>query len=34
MATRTDAPTRREQILKEPARLFAEHGFHGWASTR
>ena len=29
MATRTDAPTRREQILKEAARLFAERGFHG-----
>lgn len=29
MSTRTDAPTRREQILKEAARLFAEHGFHG-----
>ncbi|MGW7302290.1 SACE_7040 family transcriptional regulator [Streptomyces sp. NPDC054829] len=28
-ATRTDAPTRREQILKEAARLFAERGFHG-----
>ncbi|MGW0120259.1 SACE_7040 family transcriptional regulator [Streptomyces sp. NPDC003327] len=27
--TRTDAPTRREQILKEAARLFAERGFHG-----
>ncbi|MGW2299736.1 SACE_7040 family transcriptional regulator [Streptomyces sp. NPDC001809] len=26
---RTDAPTRREQILKEAARLFAERGFHG-----
>ena len=26
MATRTDAPTRREQILKEAARLFAERG--------
>ena len=24
-----DAPTRREQILKEAARLFAERGFHG-----
>ncbi|MFJ5263694.1 TetR/AcrR family transcriptional regulator [Streptomyces sp. NPDC088387] len=29
MAIRTDAPTRREQILKEAARLFAERGFHG-----
>ncbi|MEF9904057.1 SACE_7040 family transcriptional regulator [Streptomyces sp. P9-A2] len=29
MATRTDAPTRREQILREAARLFAERGFHG-----
>ncbi|MFF4710210.1 TetR/AcrR family transcriptional regulator [Streptomyces eurythermus] len=29
MASRTDAPTRREQILKEAARLFAERGFHG-----
>lgn len=29
MATRTDAPTRREQILKEAALLFAERGFHG-----
>ncbi|MEV7070152.1 TetR/AcrR family transcriptional regulator [Streptomyces sp. NPDC093990] len=29
MATRTDAPSRREQILKEAARLFAERGFHG-----
>jgi AcrR family transcriptional regulator len=29
MATRTDAPTRREQILKAAARLFAERGFHG-----
>ncbi|MET9497666.1 TetR/AcrR family transcriptional regulator [Streptomyces sp. NPDC006552] len=29
MATRTDAPTRREQILQEAARLFAERGFHG-----
>ncbi|MFJ3904288.1 TetR/AcrR family transcriptional regulator [Streptomyces sp. NPDC090025] len=27
--TRTDATTRREQILKEAARLFAERGFHG-----
>ncbi|GHJ90669.1 TetR family transcriptional regulator [Streptomyces sp. NE5-10] len=27
--TRMDAPTRREQILKEAARLFAERGFHG-----
>ena len=26
---RTTAPTRREQILKEAARLFAERGFHG-----
>ncbi|MFE4590235.1 SACE_7040 family transcriptional regulator [Streptomyces laurentii] len=26
---RTDAPTRREQILREAARLFAERGFHG-----
>ncbi|AVH97392.1 TetR family transcriptional regulator [Streptomyces cinereoruber] len=26
---RIDAPTRREQILKEAARLFAERGFHG-----
>ncbi|KKZ74044.1 TetR family transcriptional regulator [Streptomyces platensis subsp. clarensis] len=26
---RTDALTRREQILKEAARLFAERGFHG-----
>ena len=26
---RTDAPTRRQQILKEAARLFAERGFHG-----
>jgi AcrR family transcriptional regulator len=26
---RVDAPTRREQILKEAARLFAERGFHG-----
>ncbi|MER7620262.1 TetR/AcrR family transcriptional regulator [Streptomyces sp. NPDC126503] len=26
---RTDAPTRREQILKEAARLFAARGFHG-----
>lgn len=25
----TSAPTRREQILKEAARLFAERGFHG-----
>ncbi|MFD4542375.1 TetR/AcrR family transcriptional regulator [Streptomyces bauhiniae] len=29
MASRTDAPTRRQQILKEAARLFAERGFHG-----
>lgn len=29
MSTRTDATTRREQILKEAARLFAERGFHG-----
>ncbi|CAL9310514.1 SACE_7040 family transcriptional regulator [Streptomyces sp. SudanB182_2057] len=29
MASRTDAPTRREQILKEAARLFAARGFHG-----
>ncbi|MFI9603729.1 TetR/AcrR family transcriptional regulator [Streptomyces sp. NPDC052043] len=29
MATRTDATTRREQILREAARLFAERGFHG-----
>ncbi|MBL1080522.1 TetR/AcrR family transcriptional regulator [Streptomyces actinomycinicus] len=29
MVTRTDATTRREQILKEAARLFAERGFHG-----
>ncbi|MFJ2603595.1 TetR/AcrR family transcriptional regulator [Streptomyces sp. NPDC091279] len=29
MSTRTDAATRREQILKEAARLFAERGFHG-----
>jgi AcrR family transcriptional regulator len=29
MSTRTSAPTRREQILKEAARLFAERGFHG-----
>ncbi|WP_225831954.1 TetR/AcrR family transcriptional regulator [Streptomyces sp. NK08204] len=29
MVTRTDASTRREQILKEAARLFAERGFHG-----
>ncbi|MCS0605334.1 TetR/AcrR family transcriptional regulator [Streptomyces sp. LP11] len=29
MVTRTDAPTRREQILREAARLFAERGFHG-----
>ncbi|MBV1946189.1 TetR/AcrR family transcriptional regulator [Streptomyces sp. BV129] len=29
MASRTDAPTRRQQILREAARLFAERGFHG-----
>ncbi|GHH83158.1 TetR family transcriptional regulator [Streptomyces sulfonofaciens] len=29
MGTRTDAPSRRAQILKEAARLFAERGFHG-----
>ncbi|MDX3849221.1 TetR/AcrR family transcriptional regulator [Streptomyces sp. AK02-01A] len=29
MSTRTAAPTRREQILSEAARLFAERGFHG-----
>lgn len=29
MVTRTGASTRREQILKEAARLFAERGFHG-----
>ncbi|GLF93582.1 SACE_7040 family transcriptional regulator [Streptomyces yaizuensis] len=29
MSIRTDAPTRREQILKAAARLFAERGFHG-----
>ncbi|MER6910695.1 TetR/AcrR family transcriptional regulator [Streptomyces sp. NPDC000594] len=29
MSTRTDAPTRREQILKAAAQLFAERGFHG-----
>ncbi|KND39181.1 SACE_7040 family transcriptional regulator [Streptomyces acidiscabies] len=29
MGTRTDAPTRRDQILREAARLFAERGFHG-----
>lgn len=28
-AARVAAPTRREQILKEAARLFAERGFHG-----
>ncbi|MET8677668.1 TetR/AcrR family transcriptional regulator [Streptomyces sp. NPDC004647] len=28
-AARTQAPTRREQILREAARLFAERGFHG-----
>ncbi|MBN9754846.1 Transcriptional regulator, TetR family [Pseudonocardia sp. Ae406_Ps2] len=27
--TRTEAPSRREQILTEAARLFARHGFHG-----
>jgi AcrR family transcriptional regulator len=26
---RTEAPSRREQILTEAARLFARHGFHG-----
>ncbi|GAA2090003.1 TetR/AcrR family transcriptional regulator [Streptomyces albiaxialis] len=29
MSTRTAALTRREQILREAARLFAERGFHG-----
>ncbi|MFD4787734.1 TetR/AcrR family transcriptional regulator [Streptomyces sp. NPDC058459] len=29
MASRTGAQTRRQQILKEAARLFAERGFHG-----
>ncbi|WP_351228848.1 TetR/AcrR family transcriptional regulator [Streptomyces sp. NPDC002133] len=29
MSTRTDTSTRREQILREAARLFAERGFHG-----
>ncbi|MER7758336.1 TetR/AcrR family transcriptional regulator [Streptomyces sp. NPDC097619] len=29
MSTRAAAPTRREQILREAARLFAERGFHG-----
>lgn len=29
MSTQAHAPTRREQILKEAARLFAERGFHG-----
>ncbi|MFJ2114078.1 TetR/AcrR family transcriptional regulator [Streptomyces sp. NPDC087850] len=29
MSPRTPAPTRREQILKQAARLFAERGFHG-----
>lgn len=29
MVTRTDGPTRREQILRQAARLFAERGFHG-----
>ncbi|MGW3570448.1 SACE_7040 family transcriptional regulator [Streptomyces sp. NPDC000941] len=29
MSTQASAPTRREQILKEAARLFAERGFHG-----
>ncbi|MGP3927703.1 SACE_7040 family transcriptional regulator [Streptomyces sp. 8N616] len=28
-AARTAAPTRRDQILREAARLFAERGFHG-----
>ncbi|MFD8972508.1 MULTISPECIES: TetR/AcrR family transcriptional regulator [Streptomyces] len=28
-SARTTTPTRREQILKEAARLFAERGFHG-----
>ncbi|MDX3229830.1 TetR/AcrR family transcriptional regulator [Streptomyces sp. ME19-01-6] len=29
MSTQAPAPTRREQILREAARLFAERGFHG-----
>ncbi|MCT2591072.1 TetR/AcrR family transcriptional regulator [Streptomyces sp. N2-109] len=29
MSLETAAPTRREQILREAARLFAERGFHG-----
>ncbi|MFW6720531.1 TetR/AcrR family transcriptional regulator [Streptomyces sp. MAR4 CNY-716] len=29
MSTEAPAPTRREQILKEAARLFADRGFHG-----
>ncbi|MBI0385672.1 helix-turn-helix transcriptional regulator, partial [Streptomyces albiflaviniger] len=29
MSTQAPAPSRREQILKEAARLFAERGFHG-----
>ncbi|MEV7088563.1 TetR/AcrR family transcriptional regulator [Streptomyces sp. NPDC093085] len=29
MSTRTAAPNRREQILQQAARLFAERGFHG-----
>ncbi|WP_424213695.1 TetR/AcrR family transcriptional regulator [Streptomyces sp. BI20] len=29
MTSRTTGPTRREQILREAARLFAERGFHG-----
>ncbi|MEU8459647.1 TetR/AcrR family transcriptional regulator [Streptomyces sp. NPDC029003] len=29
MSTRAAAPTRREQILSQAARLFAERGFHG-----
>ncbi|MEU3722576.1 TetR/AcrR family transcriptional regulator [Streptomyces sp. NPDC031705] len=29
MSTRAATPTRREQILSEAARLFAERGFHG-----
>ncbi|MEV7418241.1 TetR/AcrR family transcriptional regulator [Streptomyces sp. NPDC089919] len=29
MSTKAAAPSRREQILKEAARLFAERGFHG-----
>ncbi|MEJ8279583.1 TetR/AcrR family transcriptional regulator [Pseudonocardia spirodelae] len=28
-AARTEAPSRRDQILTEAARLFARHGFHG-----